>query len=88
MERLWQDLQFGIRSFAKNPGFTTVAVLALTLESALTVPSSAWSMPFCYGHCHTNNQTNWSSFENAMFVSGNERRLSKLSGLARAKQRV
>jgi len=31
MGTLWQDLQFGIRSFAKNPGFTTVAVLALTL---------------------------------------------------------
>jgi len=44
MERLWQDLQFGIRSFAKNPGFTTVAVLALTLGIGANSASSAWSM--------------------------------------------
>ena len=31
MDKLWQDLQFGFRSFAKNPGFTAIAVLALTL---------------------------------------------------------
>src|SRR5581483_1739409 len=31
MDKLLQDLQFGFRSFAKNPGFTAIAILALTL---------------------------------------------------------
>ncbi len=31
LERLWQDLRYGLRGFAKGPGFTAVALLSLML---------------------------------------------------------
>src|SRR5436190_17252501 len=31
MEKLWQDLRYGARSFLRQPGFTLTAILALAL---------------------------------------------------------
>ena len=31
MQTLWLDLRYGLRTLAKNPGFTVVAVLSLAI---------------------------------------------------------
>lgn len=36
MNKLWQDAKYGLRMFVKNPGFTAVAVLILTMGIGVT----------------------------------------------------
>jgi hypothetical protein len=31
LQTLWQDIRFGLRMLARNPGFTAVAVLVIAL---------------------------------------------------------
>ncbi len=51
-ETALRDLRLGFRQLRKNPGFTAVVMLTLSIAiGAPTLPSSASSMPSSFGGC-------------------------------------